>query len=57
MPEYKAAKEAFVADNLGASIWSINAVSLFGLVSCPRPLSSAIRCAVKQSSLGADTIS
>lgn len=35
MAEYKAAKEAFVADNPGASIWSINAVSLFGLVSCP----------------------
>ncbi|WWD19548.1 hypothetical protein CI109_104009 [Kwoniella shandongensis] len=28
MSDYKSAKEAFVADNPGASIWSINAVSL-----------------------------
>jgi phosphatidylinositol glycan class W len=33
MADYRAAKEAFVADNVGSSIWSINAVSLFGLVS------------------------
>jgi hypothetical protein len=41
MAEYKAAKEAFVADNAGASIWSINAVSLFGLVSSARSLRPA----------------
>lgn len=32
MTEYKAAKEAFVAGNPGSSVWSINAVSLVGLV-------------------------
>lgn len=30
---YKAAKEAFVSDNLGSSIHTINAVSAVGLVS------------------------
>jgi len=33
MSEYKTAKEAFVADNPGASILSINAISLAALVS------------------------
>jgi hypothetical protein len=33
---YKAVKEAFVADNLGSSILSINAVSAAGLV-CSSP--------------------
>jgi hypothetical protein len=31
--DYKSAKEAFVADNPGTSIWTVNAVSLVGLVS------------------------
>ncbi|OXC70663.1 GPI-anchored wall transfer protein 1 [Cryptococcus neoformans] len=31
MGDYKSAKEAFVSDNPGASIWSINAVSLVAL--------------------------
>ena len=30
--DYKSAKEAFVADNPGTSIWTVNAVSLGGLV-------------------------
>ena len=33
VPDYKSAKEAFVADNPGASILTINAVSLAALVS------------------------
>lgn len=32
MEDYKVLKEAFHADNPGASIWSINAVSLAALV-------------------------
>lgn len=32
MGDYKSAKEAFVSDNPGATIWSINAVSLVALV-------------------------
>ncbi len=30
--EYKHAKEAFVADNAGTSLWTVNAVSTAGLV-------------------------
>jgi hypothetical protein len=33
MSDYKSAKEAFHSDNLGASLWSINAVSLAAWVS------------------------
>ena len=36
--DYKAAKEAFHADNGGSSIMSINAISLVALVSFPSPL-------------------
>jgi hypothetical protein len=32
MQDYKSVKEAFVADNPGTSIWTVNAVSLVGLV-------------------------
>ena len=31
--DYKSVKEAFVANNPGTSIWTVNAVSLAGLAS------------------------
>lgn len=39
MNDYKSAKEAFVADNTGTSVWTVNAVSLVGLVSTAHPAS------------------
>jgi hypothetical protein len=42
--DYKSAKEAFVADNPGTSIWTVNAVSLVGLVSSAACLLPHLYC-------------